>query len=461
MATNIKRHTQYYSGNGVPKSGDAFYSLNLYSHYFDRDTKKYYIYMGSGSWIIDPEFQPSTGSVPAVTIGSTTTLPAGSQATVTDADPSSNVVLNFGIPQGQPGASGSGGSGVSIVVVPNGVDDTANLQSAIQQAKATGRPIELYGTYFISSGLTLDKDHYYLTIKGNQAKIKAKNQNAFTFIKRTPPADQNEALGGMYQAWYIIENLRFEGFNSQKGLEPGPCGGSEFNNLRFDGLGMGIELRFALNATIKHPYFINCVNGAYIGCGNWTGADNANSQSNRTKVYDAECYMPSNGNVAIGVYNCSGVELRGTTIEGFKVVNGVEFISDSTVVKDFLLYDTHFECVQGASGAFFKGRILGGTMKVEKAFGQYASMFMDVASTSGLAYCEVGNVDWWVGQGGSGNGNGKVFTTNNISVHFDKCEAWGDFNSSLWVTPQQKCGDGSEGQSFCGYNRYTFTKTPR
>ena len=45
------------------------------------------------------------GITPTITIGTTTTLPAGSSATVTNTGSATNLVLNFGIPQGIQGSS--------------------------------------------------------------------------------------------------------------------------------------------------------------------------------------------------------------------------------------------------------------------------------------------------------------------------------------------------------------------
>jgi hypothetical protein len=50
----------------------------------------------------------SAGSSAAVSVGSVTTEPAGSQATVTNSGSGSNAVLNFGIPQGVAGANAPG-----------------------------------------------------------------------------------------------------------------------------------------------------------------------------------------------------------------------------------------------------------------------------------------------------------------------------------------------------------------
>lgn len=51
------------------------------------------------------DFQP-----PSILIGTVTTLPAGSQATVVNVGTSTNLILNFGIPQGAPGQGGGGSS---------------------------------------------------------------------------------------------------------------------------------------------------------------------------------------------------------------------------------------------------------------------------------------------------------------------------------------------------------------
>jgi hypothetical protein len=51
----------------------------------------------------------AAGTAATVAVGTVTTLAAGSQATVTNSGSSSAAVLNFGIPQGAVGATGSGG----------------------------------------------------------------------------------------------------------------------------------------------------------------------------------------------------------------------------------------------------------------------------------------------------------------------------------------------------------------
>jgi len=54
-----------------------------------------------------------TGAAATVSVGTVTTLAAGSSATVTNSGTSQSAVLNFGIPQGVTGATGASGSGGS------------------------------------------------------------------------------------------------------------------------------------------------------------------------------------------------------------------------------------------------------------------------------------------------------------------------------------------------------------
>lgn len=59
-----------------------------------------------------------------ITIGTTTTLPAGSSATVTNTGTATDPIFNFGIPKGEPGSSGSGDMQASVYD-PNGTVATA------------------------------------------------------------------------------------------------------------------------------------------------------------------------------------------------------------------------------------------------------------------------------------------------------------------------------------------------
>jgi len=107
--------------------------------------------------------------------------------------------------------------------------------------------------------------------------------------------------------------------------------------------------------------------------------------------------------------------------------------------------------VNGTTNAFIKVRLAGGTVTIDKVFGQYGSVFLDAYSTSGLGFVQISNVPWWVGK------SGKFFTTSNVSLDFKYNEAFRGINASMWngVAPQLCGGSG------CGYNRYTTTDIPR
>lgn len=90
------------------------------------------------------------GEAATVQVGTTTTLPAGSQATVANSGTNQSAVLNFGIPTGQPGADGqaatiqigevvTGAAGTNAIVENTGTENAAILKFTIPRG-ATGTP---------------------------------------------------------------------------------------------------------------------------------------------------------------------------------------------------------------------------------------------------------------------------------------------------------------------------------
>ena len=60
-----------------------------------------------------------------VTVGTTTTLPAGSNATVTNSGTATDPILNFGIPKGDKGDTGSSGATGATPNIPRDADGRA------------------------------------------------------------------------------------------------------------------------------------------------------------------------------------------------------------------------------------------------------------------------------------------------------------------------------------------------
>lgn len=474
MPTNVIRHRIHYTGNGIPLSATGFANLQTQDTYFDRDTGKLYRWANT-KWSeenniygISPSAPPTP---PSISVVETLTVAPGTSASVVDVstDPK-EVKLKFSIPKGEKGDPGTSGGGVItttafIYVAPSGTDDTAALQAAIASSKSTGKMIILAGTYKISNSILIDKDHKYLVIEGSFSRIVALNSNFDAFIKRINPTNNKEALDVMTNSVFHIRNLVLKGFTNQVGLQMGPSYGSKYEQIWGDSLKTVIHLRFALRTVIDNSFAINCLNGFIADYGNWVDATDFNSQSNHTTITNCRVYFPENitGNVGFGFYSCSGGVVRDCIIEGFKANVGIDFDGkNSNVVKDFTINNIHFECTQGATTAFIKTRIAGGTVTIDKCYGQYPCLFLDSSSTSGLGFVQVSNVPWWVSK------NGKLFTTSNVSLDFKYNEAFYDdaytkdgnpgINPAYWTgTPPRLYGlNGND-----GYHCYTVTRIPR
>ena len=343
----------------------------------------------------------------------------------------------------------TGGSFPYNIVIGTG-DDDVSMNAAILANQSNNKPIYLVGN--VTTGLiAVPKTSYRLTIIGYGSKWNVKS-GAAGALKRTMPTNNSDA-NEYIVARFIIEGIEFKGSQNQIALELGASYMSAYRDLKFYGFLEAIHLRFALRTLIENCEAVNCVNGFIADMGNWTGADNANSQSNHTTFTDCRAYMPSNGQVAYGIYAASGCVVRDCIIEGFVVSKGIDFNGrNSNVVKDFTIENVHFECVNGSTVAFINiESFAGGTVTINKAFGQHASMFLKANSTSGLGFVDISNVPWWVAKGG------KYFNTSNITLNFKYNEAFRGINASMWEgTAPQLCGG-----SGCGYNRYTYTDIPR
>lgn len=346
--------------------------------------------------------------------------------------------------------SGGGGVFPFIIVTGTGNDDV-QVNAAILENKTTGKTIYLIGN-IATNQITIPKDNYNLTISGYGAKWTLKSGTAL--LKRTTPTDNSDA--NIYIiARFNIEGVHFVGNTSAICLDLGPSYMSVYRNLKFGSFKEAIHLRFALRTSVINCEAVNCVNGFIADIGNWTGANNFNSQSNHTTFEACRAYMPSNGQIAFGIYAASGCVLRDCIIEGHVVSRGIDFDGlGSSVVKDFTIENVHFECVNGSTDCFIRIRLAGGTATINKCFGQYASIFLDASSTSGLGFVSIANVPWWVKK------DGKAFRTSMVSLHFDRNEAFRGINSSMWegTAPSACMPVGTTG---CGYHRYTYIDVGR
>lgn len=396
----------------------------------------------------------------------------------------------------------SGGSAIFpfIILQPTGGDDTQLWKSKIAEAKTTNKAIYPFGTSRISSDLIVDLDHFDFTIIANGARILITASGPMTAIKRRQPVNNSEALNvGTFAKWRIT-GLTIIGNQNQNGIDCGPQYNANISGNYFDGLKRPIWAKFALWSKFLDNMFVNCYDGCIVDVGDWPDATNFNSQSNSCEVtgryygnsavlaavreaipdykellhkqfskeagvsgeriYDVYSEIQkitsanrvTSGGVAFGFYGVSGAWLHDFIVEGVSAGAAVDFDGlGSPVVKDGTIERGHIEMVNGFTAAAINIRILGGTVTVDKIFGQYPAMFMDASSTSGIGYVQVSNVPWWVPK------SGKYFKTSNISLDFTYNEAFRGINSSMWEgTAASLCGGAS-----CGYHKYTYKDIPR
>lgn len=390
-------------------------------------------------------------------------------------------------PQGPPG-SGSGGESPYIYVKPHGSQQTlaqagiptsnypgitvtssdmvdyANLQYAMYQQEQTGKPIVLIAkTYYVNRSIQSGKQHWYVVIEGNYAKIQTTNGDPFTVFGRPQPIDNGEA-NVMINAIWDIENLRIYGSNTQVGIEPGPTYGTEgsgswFKSISANGLKEAIHLRFCLNADIFKPSAANCASGWIADMGNWPGATNSNSQSNNTRIYKPRFYGTGTQPFAIKYFAASGGVVDQPIVEGGgTLAAGIIFDgNNSSVVKDGnIINGYHFENVNGATEGAVKVR-MSGRFGLDGFYGQYPTIIVDAAG-AGNFELDVSNVVYAVGK------NGKLFrNTNTGTTWTGGFNTWqngaitnSNFPSLFEGTPPSLCGGVG-----CGSNKFKLFETPR
>lgn len=443
IAVMAQKPGRIFSGSGAPSGTYNNFTLDR-DYYRDSTSGVMYHSRTAGTWRVARNWGGGTG-LNSFTIGTVTTLSAGSSATVTNSGTAQDPVLNFGIPRGSNGATGPAGGGGGSAWMDNvytspdkygalhatttcagaGYDQTyvdsafagtnattawtvdrAAWQMAINEATDEKKAIVAYGDYYVNgttNGTALTTDKYYssLLIEGNGAYIHATGTNKYTVFGVTSPSDNSDA-NVMTNNKYIINNLQVGGNDNAVAFELGPSYASRFSNVSVYGMDTAIVLRFALMTTIDNLHVNDCDNGIYIGIGNWTGAGTANSQSNSTTVTQSRFYSTNASGIPIYVYACSGVWINNVIIEGSDVLYGIKFDgASSTVVKDFHVNGLHYECNPGTSSqAAIYVRMAGGIFNLNGAFGQYAAKLVDAGATVGYLNVKVENVPYWVPRSG-------------------------------------------------------------
>ena len=419
---NVRRSANHYYGNGDPSGNSVtrFPSLSLNCTYINQVTGKVFKYTNTGTtkWVQDNTLYPAGGTGTQGPIG-----PAGPQGPKGDQgiQGQSGPVGPMGPmgPQG-PSGSGSGGSFPFIVVVGSGGDDRAVIQAAFNQNAIDNRPVYFVGKIYHSGEMTISKSCWRLTIMAYGATVRSLNSNTYTWFKRATPVDQSEALNLQINAKFFIYGGDFFGLGNQSLYDLGPSTDSRYQDISAENFNEVVRLRFSLNTTLENVSATGCVNPFIAGTGNWPGADNANSQSNHTSFNHCNCYMPMNGNIAFLIFAASGTSVTNSIIEGFSVNYGIFFDSNkSNVVRDATIENVHFECAAGAYGAFIKMNYAAGCITINKCYGQYPALFLDMITSTEFTTCEISNVPWFVPSTGPSAGK-FVKRTGDVELYLER-----------------------------------------
>jgi hypothetical protein len=272
--------------------------------------------------------------------------------------------------------------------------DWAAWQMAVKNAGINGGSVRAKGgTYYIGTkSITLEKYSKNLVIEGNYSKIVSSGATPI-FYREVPTSNSDANI--MVELKTTFRNLTLKGTASQIGIDIGPSYGAFYQNIIGETLGECVHLRFALRTTVENCFATNCNIGWVADRGNWTGSSNSNSQSNHTTF--RSCRWFGSGDCAFNIQASSGCVVEDCIIEGTAVRAGIDFNGQgSTVVKDFTVRNTHFECANGASEACIKIRMHSGIATIEKVYGQYASILVDAGATTGYLTVKVSQVSYWV-----------------------------------------------------------------
>lgn len=334
--------------------------------------------------------------------------------------------------------------------------DWAAWQMAVKQASLNGGGVRAKGgTYYVGTkSIILEKYSKYFQIDGGYSKLIS--TGTAPIFSRPSPNDNSDA-NLMVDLRCTFRNLVLKGTTSQIGIDIGPSYGAYYQNIIGETLGECIHLRFALRTTVDNCFATNCVTGWVADRGNWPGVGTANAQSNHTTF--KSCRYFGSGDAAFKIIDASGVVVEDCIIEGSQVRAGIDFDGlSATVVKDFTVRNTHFECTNGATEAFIKVRMHSGIVTIDKVFGQYAAILADIGATAGYITAEISHVSYWVFK------SGKAFNNaNNVGWILKYNESPLNTTSPTTTVPNwfngaavQNCGGPG-----CGSNRFTFIGVPR
>lgn len=418
-----------------------------------------------------PQGQPGTngtngtnGQAATIQVGTTTTLPAGSNATVTNVGTSSAAIFNFGIPRGADGASGSGSGNITVLGTTRFCYTEADLRAAVAaHSNGSVMKINVVNNIGLTTPLDLPKSttslHKQLTIDLGGNCIFDNSTSGLPYLIGRKPVDQTEALSVM-QSWSLHMyggTLRGKGAATGTLLDLGSTYNSNVHDIWVQNAQYGIWYKFCLMGTIRNCMSNSILNTAFsLDNGDWTGVNSSNAQSNHSLIEQCRVFNNNGAYAGFKVIGASGTIIRHCISEGGVPQYHIFWDSKgSTVVKEGLIQTTHLE--SSATTAAVKVRLAGGCMTLDGVFSQYDSTLIDAEAATGYPHLYVKNIPWLT--------SGSKLKTLGTAViwSFDEC-AFDASNAALWVggtKPYYWYQSGFNQSKFMNYNSMAFNgKTP-
>lgn len=270
------------------------------------------------------------------------------------------------------------------------IDDTEAFHKMvryIQKITSTQGGVTIHldpkANYRIAEGAWIDLpflgDSKAIIIEGQGAKMTCN-----TGFRRRPAYGNSGNEQGMR---VIIKDVYFTRTGTQAGskaIDIGATYNSKVENCSFVSFDTALVFRFALNSVSQGNYFVNNLNGIYIGYGLEFGGSTSNSQSNGTISESDRIFNADASDKSIIIESASDCEIRNIIIEGFDPNYGIYFDDRAaTVVEDFKLHGAHFETVGPPQRAYiyFRGS---GYAEFTDIYVQTLDTFLIVDQTANL-----------------------------------------------------------------------------
>lgn len=361
----------------------------------------------------------AAGQAATVTVGTTTTLPAGSAATVTNSGTSTNAILNFGIPKGQDGTGASGYVGIAYpenygAVNANktfaqdgknqayidanyaGLGFTTSDQidaAALSKAMRTGMPVFITKTLYVNRLTPIRKDAYNIWVQGFNDTINVVGSPASLFGREQPASLAEAELMANMRAYFtgLIVNCNN---TTTKVFDFGASYQAYISHCRVFGGTSAYAMTFALQSTIINCDATAAVNGITYDFYRTSWGTANNTACNGSAVYQYRYYGNNASYYGIRSYATDGLVINGIIVEGTTCRNGV-FIDQlgMTTAKRFNISYIHSECVQGMADAFLRVELGGGTAEITNVTAHYATILV-AGRSQGVLVITVGNIGW-------------------------------------------------------------------